>query len=179
MNLFESSPEVEELAKKVTNLNEMEHVMLLPFFTGIGSPYWNANAKAALVGLTRDTGKTHIARACLDGMALSINDLIKAMEADTDHKIESLKVDGGAVQNNLLMTIQATVSNLDIIRPKIIETTAYGAALAAAIGAKIIKKEKVLDLWKEERVFSKNEKETTHYSMKKEKWTKLIKALYL
>jgi glycerol kinase len=179
LNLIETSPEVEELAKKIVNLNEMEHVMFLPFFTGIGSPHWNANAKAALVGLTRDTGKSHIARACLDGMALSINDLINAMAADTNHKVENLKVDGGAVANELLMTIQATVSDLKIIRPKIIETTAYGAALAAAIGAKLINKEKVLELWKEDKVFSKDVNQSTHYEMKKAKWTKLISSLYL
>ncbi|OUR92921.1 glycerol kinase [Halobacteriovorax marinus] len=179
LKLFESSPEVEQLAKKVENLAEMEHVMFLPFFTGIGSPHWNAEAKAALIGLTRDTGTHHIARACLDGMALSINDLINAMVADTGSPIESLKVDGGAVANNLLMNIQATISNIEIIRPKITETTAFGAALAAAIGAGIIKKEKVLDLWQKDTSFMSIESEVSHYNMKKDKWTKNIKNLFL
>lgn len=179
LNLVKNSPQIEDLAKQVTNLEEMEHVMFLPFFTGIGSPYWNSEAKAALVGLTRDTNKSHIALACLDGIALSINDLINAMAADINHKIEDLKVDGGAVANDLLMTIQATVSDLKIIRPKIIETTAYGAALAAAIGAGLIDKSKVQELWKEDKVFNKNSKEESHYSMKKGKWTSFIEKLYL
>jgi glycerol kinase len=178
LSIIESSPQIEELAKEVTNLDEMEHLMFLPFFTGIGSPYWNADAKAAIVGITRDTSKKHMARACLDGMALSINDLIRAMSADINHDIEKLKVDGGAVANNLLMTIQATVSNVDIIRPKVIETTAYGAALAAAIGSGIIEKSKVLELWKEDRVFTKNESESSHYKMKTQKWNDNIKRLF-
>ena len=178
LGIIESSPQVEKLAKEVSDLSEMEHIMFLPFFTGIGSPYWNADAKAALLGLTRDTDKKHIARACLDGMALSINDLIQAMSADTKHEIKTLKVDGGAVANELLMTIQATISSLDIIRPKIIETTAYGAALAAAIGAGIIEKSKVLDLWQEDKVFKLNSSEVKHYEMKKSKWKNNITKLF-
>ncbi|WP_127715527.1 glycerol kinase GlpK [Halobacteriovorax sp. HLS] len=178
LHLFKNSSDIEGLAAQVKDLSQMEHVMFLPFFTGIGSPQWNSEAKAAIVGLTRDTSDKHIARACLDGMCLSINDLITAMSADTGHKIDELRVDGGAVANDLLMTIQATVSDLKIIRPRIIETTAYGAALAAAIGSKIIDKSKVLDMWKEDKFFQPKADEIEHYKMKKEKWSKIIKTIY-
>lgn len=179
MKMVKTSSEIEELAKKVKDLDEMEHVMFLPFFTGIGSPHWSTDAKAAILGLTRDTGREHIARACLDGMALSINDLLQAMALDTGSEIETLKVDGGAVVNELLMNIQSTVSNVEIIRPKVIETTAYGAALASAIGAGIIDKDKIHDLWKRDTSFNGNENQREHYTMKKKKWSKYIEALFL
>ena len=102
---IKSAPEVESLAKNVTNTKEMENILFLPFFTGIGSPHWISDAKAAIVGLTRDTENKHIARACLEGVALSINDLISSMEKDFGQKISSLKVDGGACSNNFLSLI--------------------------------------------------------------------------
>ncbi|CBW28167.1 glycerol kinase [Halobacteriovorax marinus SJ] len=179
LEIIKNSSDIEDLARKVKNLDEMEHVMFLPFFTGIGSPYWSSDAKASILGLTRDTKKEHIARACLDGMALSINDLLQAMALDTNEEIKTLKVDGGAALNELLMNIQSTISQVEIIRPKVIETTAYGAALASAIGAGMIKKEKVLELWKKSDSFHGNKGETSHYEMKKEKWTHYIKALFL
>ncbi|ATH09427.1 glycerol kinase [Halobacteriovorax marinus] len=179
LEIIKNSSDIEDLARKVKNLDEMEHVMFLPFFTGIGSPYWSSDAKASILGLTRDTKKEHIARACLDGMALSINDLLQAMALDTNEEIKTLKVDGGAALNELLMNIQSTISQVEIIRPKVIETTAYGAALASAIGAGMIKKEKVLELWKKSDSFHGNKGEASHYEMKKEKWTHYIKALFL
>ncbi len=179
MGIIENSSDIEELAKKVKNLDEMEHVMFLPFFTGIGSPHWSSDAKAAILGLTRDTGKEHIARACLDGMALSINDLLQAMALDIGCEIKTLKVDGGAVINELLMNIQSTISNVEIIRPRVIETTAYGAALASAIGAGLIRKERIHELWKKDVSFNGNKDEISHYEMKKKKWTKYIDSLFL
>lgn len=179
LSMIEKSSDIEDLANKVKDLDEMEHVMFLPFFTGIGSPYWSTDAKGAILGLTRDTGKQHIARACLDGMALSINDLLQAMIIDTDTSINTLKVDGGAVTNELLMNIQSTISDVEIIRPKVIETTAYGAALASAIGAGIIKKEKITELWKKDCSFNGNNNQRDHYEMKKQKWSKYIRSLFL
>lgn len=179
LNLFDTSPEIELLAKRITSLEEMEHIFFLPFFTGIGSPHWVSNAKAAIVGLTRDSGNEHISRACLDGIAFSINDLIQAMRKDTGLEINSLKVDGGAVANDLLMKIQATVSNLEIIRPKIIETTAYGAALASAIGNGKIDFEKVDSLWKADSSFNSDSNEENFYKLKKEGWSSWVKRLYL
>ncbi len=179
LDMIRKSSDIEDLAAKVKDLDEMEHVMFLPFFTGIGSPYWSSDAKAAILGLTRDTGKPHIARACLDGMALSINDLLQAMALDTDTNIQTLKVDGGAVTNELLMNIQSTISEVEIIRPKVIETTAYGAALASAIGAGIIQKEKISELWQKDCSFSGFINQKEHYQMKKTKWSKYIRSLFL
>jgi glycerol kinase len=175
---FKESPEIENLASQITNLEEMKNILFLPFFTGIGSPHWNAEATGALIGLTRDTNQNHISRACLEGIALSINDLINAMKKDTDLPLDKLKVDGGAVANNLLMNIQASLSRLDIIRPKVIETTAYGAALAAAIGIGKISFEEISMLWDKDHVFVPDSANDEYYKTKIEQWDKTILALY-
>ncbi|MBL6988959.1 MAG: glycerol kinase [Bacteriovoracaceae bacterium] len=179
LKIIKKSSDVERLAKKVTNLAEMENIQFFPFFTGIGSPYWNADAKGAIMGLTRDTKDSHLARACLDGIALSINDLINALINDTGIAPSSLRVDGGASANNLLMSIQATISNTEIIRPQIIETTAYGAAFASAIGLGLIDFDKIDTLWNEDRRFAAIESERKLYEIKKERWTAMIKSIYL
>lgn len=179
LEFFPDSPAIENRARAVTDLNEMEHVLFLPFFTGMGSPHWKSEAKGAIIGLTRDTNKNHISRACLDGIALSINDLISAMEDDTALKVESLRVDGGAVANNLLMEIQATISKLKVIRPKVIETTAYGAALAAAVGNGKTSLHKVVDLWAYDREFHPQGELIALYDKKRASWQKAIKLLYL
>ncbi len=179
LNLFPSSPDVEDMALKVKNLKEMENILFFPFFTGIGSPYWESEAKAAIVGLTRDTNNHHLSLACLDGICLSIEDLIRSMRSDSGLEIKTLKVDGGAVSNNLLMETQATISNTQIIRPQVIETTAFGACLAAAIGAKIIDIDSLNNLWKEDRVFDPCEDKIKHYDKKKVQWTNTIQKLYL
>lgn len=153
LKIIKNSGEVEALAKKASD-EQMDSVMFLPFFTGIGSPYWNPDARAALVGLTRDTSNEHIARACLEGMALSINDSIQAILEDSPTKVDSIKVDGGACANDLLMQFQANFSNRPIVRPKVIETTAYGVALGAQIGAKKISMTDIDELWEEDQVFS-------------------------
>ena len=179
LKIIQNSPDIENLAKKVTDLKEMEHLLFLPFFTGIGSPYWKAEAKGAIIGLTRDTNESHLARACLDGIAFSINDLIKAMKEDTHIDLKELKVDGGAVTNELLLEIQATISELNIIRPKIIETTAYGAALAAGIGNKTIEIKNIQDLWKQDSVHKENKNQKSFYDRKKKAWDEKINKLFL
>ena len=178
LKLIKESHEIEMLANQVQDLDEVEHILLLPFFTGIGSPHWNSEAKAALVGMTRDTADKHIARATLEGIALSINDLLNAMEQDLGEKISSLNVDGGAVANSLLMQIQSNFSKINIVKPEIIETTAYGAALAAAIGSNLIKKEKIKELWKEEKVFKPSNSDTKYFENKNNLWANYIKKLY-
>lgn len=179
LGLIQSSPEVEALANQVKNLDEMQNLLFLPFFTGLGSPYWVSDAQAAIIGITRDTQNSHIARACLDGIALSINDLIKAMNKDANIDLKSLKVDGGAVSNDLLLTIQASVSQLDIIRPSIIETTAYGAGLAAALGQDNINLDQMKELWKEDRIFGPDQKWKSFYQTKSKQWSTAIEKLFL
>ncbi len=178
LKIISKSSEVEELALGVKHHQEMEHILFFPFFTGIGSPYWNSNAKGAIIGLTRDTKESHLAHACLDGIALSINDVVEAMRKDASLEILELNVDGGAVNNNLLMSIQATVSNLKIIRPKVVETTGYGAALAAGIGAKILTFEKIHSLWEKDKEFLAFSHLRDYYQRKASQWKDLIKKLY-
>lgn len=180
LKFFSSAREIEPLAESAT-LTNTKDVFFLPFFTGIGSPYWISNAKASILGLTRDSGSKEISRAALEGIAFSINDLIGAMGRDLNKPLTNLKVDGGAVSNNLLMQIQANISDVEVIRPEVIETTAYGAALAAAIGVGLTTKEKLSQMWEKDKSFIKvNDSETTDYfNYKKAKWSHYIKALYI
>jgi len=178
LKIIPASPDVENLARGVKDNSEMEHILFLPFFTGLGSPYWKPEAKAAIIGLTRDTGTHHLARACLEGIALSINDLLTACKEDTSLSLKSLKVDGGACANNYLMEIQATISDIEIIRPKVIETTAYGAAMASAIGADILNIDDIEKLWEKDRSFVSTTTNTQFYNNKKVAWKKTIEKLY-
>lgn len=178
LNLIDASAQVEELAKQVTNLEQMEYLLFLPFFTGMGSPHWNSDAKAAIVGITRDSSSIHLARACLDGIALSINDLLTVMKEDTKLPIQSMRVDGGAVANNLLMHIQATLSQTEIIRPKVIETTAYGAALAAAVGVGALNIQDIPKLWQKDKSFDPRPSESAFYQRKQKQWKETMSRLY-
>lgn len=178
LKIISKSSEIEELALSVKSFHEMEHILFFPFFTGIGSPYWNSNAKGAIIGLTRDTKESHLAHACLDGIALSINDVVDAMRKDASLEISELKVDGGAVNNNLLMSIQATVSKLKIIRPKVVETTGYGAGLAAGVGAKILTFEKIESLWSKDQEFLAIPHLQDYYQRKAVQWKDLIQRLF-
>lgn len=178
LKIIKKSSEVESLAHEVKNLDELKHILFFPFFTGIGSPYWNAEAKASIIGLTRDSGRAHIARATLEGIAFSINDLLTAFKKDTGLAIASLKVDGGAVENNLLMELQATISETKIIRPKVIETTAFGAALAAAIGAGLTTMDNLKNLWKMEKEFLPEPSIRPYINEKKLLWASVMNKFY-
>jgi glycerol kinase len=177
LSIVDDSPFVENLANRVTDLSEMENLIFFPFFSGIGSPHWKAEAKGAIIGLTRDTNKQHIARACLDGMALSINDSISAIIADSPIQVDEIRVDGGASKNNLLMQIQADTSKKKIIRPKVIETTAYGVALGSVIGLGEVELDKIDSLWKEDTFFTPVE--NLYIEQKNKQWDEMVKKLYL
>ena len=178
LKIISKSTEVEPLAREVKNLEELKHIQFFPFFAGIGSPYWNAEAKGALTGLTRDSSRSHIAFACLEGIAMSINDLLSAMKKDTGLEIRTLKVDGGAAANSLLMELQATISETTIIRPKVIETTAFGAAMAAAIGAGLTDFEKLSTTWKKDREFPIEQDLLPYIRDKKVLWHKTIETFF-
>lgn len=177
LKLIDSSAGVEALAGEVKDLGQMEHLLFFPFFTGIAAPYWVADAKAAILGMTRDTGAAHLARACLDGIALSVNDCVNAFQKDLG-KINDIKVDGGATANNLLMQSQANFSGKKILRPQNIETTAYGAALGALVGLGKIELQDVGKLWKLDKEFAPQSGEL-YYSRKAAQWTKTLERLYL
>lgn len=177
LSLIETSPEVEKLASDVTDLGEMENLLFLPFFTGIGSPHWVSDAKAAIIGITRDTSKKHIARACLEGMAMAIDDSMGEIIKNSPTKVESIKVDGGASQNNLLLQLQANFSQMDIVRPKVIETTAYGVAVGSLIGLGKITFKDIENLWQEDKTFKAKSDE--YFVKKSAQWVNTVKKLYL
>lgn len=131
LGIIERSSDVEALALQVSST---EGVVFVPAFTGLGAPFWDPDARGQIHGLTRGTTKAHIARATLESIALQVNDLLRSMRQDLGHPIARLRVDGGAAANNLLMQLQADVSNLTIERPPELESTARGAAMLAGIG---------------------------------------------
>jgi glycerol kinase len=132
LGLIASAEESETLAASVPNSGD---VILVPAFVGLGSPYWNANARGSISGLTRGTTKAHLARAALDSIALQSTELLEAMREDSGFSVDALAVDGGAATNNLLMQTQADLIGIPVLRPHVLETTARGAAMLAALGS--------------------------------------------
>ena len=130
LRLFRKSSDIEALAARVPS---SEGVVLVPAFAGLGAPHWRAEARGLLHGLTRGTTSAHIARATLEAIALQNYELISAMESDSGLKLKRLKADGGASANDLLMQIQADLVGRELVRPKMIETTAAGAAFLAGL----------------------------------------------
>ena len=130
LNIINNASEIEELASKVNNSGGVTFISAL---SGLGAPYWNPNATGAIMGITRGTNKSHIARAALEAIALRSMEIINEMEKDSGTKFNSLKVDGGASNNNLLMQIQSNFLGSDVIRPKITETTALGVAFFSGL----------------------------------------------
>ncbi|MDZ7613626.1 MAG: glycerol kinase GlpK [Flavobacteriaceae bacterium] len=130
LGIIQSSSEVEALASSAKDNGGLYFV---PSFTGMGAPYWDQYARGLMIGLSRGTDRSHIARAALEGIAFQTMDVLKVMELDTNLKIKQLRVDGGACANNLMMQFQADILNSSVIRPKIIETTAMGAAYLAGL----------------------------------------------
>jgi glycerol kinase len=176
LKCIKSSPEVSVLASEVKDLSQMEHVMFLPFFTGIGTPYWNSHAKAAITGLTRDTHNGHIARACLEGIALSLNDSVSSFKKDFP-QLNDIRVDGGAAANDLLMQIQANFSQKTILRPQVIDTTAFGVAVGCLVGKGEVGINEMEKFWKIEKEFTPEN--IPYYGNKKKLWDETIKRLFL
>ncbi len=150
LGVIASSSEVEALAGKAAS---SQGVYFVPAFVGLGAPYWDMNARGAIVGLTRGSGKAEIARAALESMAYQTRDVVESMEADTGKKIRELRVDGGAVVNDFLMQFQADILGRKVIRPRNIETTSLGAALLAGIGLGSWSASDIKSLVDVERVF--------------------------
>lgn len=131
LGLIRNSRDVEALARSVP---DSDGVYLVPAFAGLGAPHWNPHARGSLFGATRGTKAAHLARAALDSIAYQTMDVLKAMQADAALDITELRVDGGATGNDLLMQFQADILGVEVIRPKITETTALGAAYLAGLG---------------------------------------------
>lgn len=131
LHFIENAADVEALAAKVPDSNG---VVMVPAFAGLGAPYWNAEARGTLLGMTRGTRRSHIARACLNAIAYQTRDVLDAMQNDANTTLQELRVDGGATANDLLMQIQADIIQAPVVRPAMRESTALGAALLAAIG---------------------------------------------
>ena len=131
LGIISSSSEVEPLARSV---DSSDGVIFVPAFNGLGTPYWDQDARGTIVGLTRGSTRAHIARATLEAIAFQVADLMEAMQGDAGIGLQALRVDGGAAQNDLLMQIQADLLQAPVVRPKNTETTALGAALLAGLG---------------------------------------------
>jgi glycerol kinase len=130
LNIISSAAEVETLAASVPDVAD---TYLVPAFTGLGAPIWDGNARGTLIGMTRGTTKAHIARAALEAIALQVADVFAAMAKDSGIALAELRVDGGASKNNLLMQMQADFLGVPVVRPKVTETTALGAAYLAGL----------------------------------------------
>lgn len=134
LKIIKKASEVEELARRVPDSGG---VVFVPALVGLGAPYWRSDARGVIAGITRGTTAEHIARATLEGIAMSVADLVEAMNADLKEPISEIGVDGGAASNNLLMELQADFAGVTLRRPKMLETTAFGAGLLAGLGIKL------------------------------------------
>ena len=154
LKLIKAAPEVEELAKSV---DDNGGAYFVPAFSGLFAPYWRSDARGVIAGLTRYVTAGHIARATLEATAYQTREVAEAMDADSGVKLESLKVDGGMVVNDLLMQFQADMLGVDVIRPAVAETTALGAAYAAGLAT---------GLWPEQEDLRENWVEDKRWSAK-------------
>jgi glycerol kinase len=144
LKIIDESPDSEYYAMKVT---DTDGVYVVPAFAGLGAPYWDMYARGAIFGLTRGTGKAHIIRATLESLAYQTKDVLNAMEKDAGFPLQALRVDGGASANNLLMQFQSDMLDVQVERPKIIETTALGAAYLAGLATGYWKPEELEQKW--------------------------------
>ena len=152
LRLIDSAADSEYLARRVPDTNGC---YIVPAFTGLGAPYWDAYARGAIVGLTRGVNKYHIIRATLDSIAYQVSDVLSAMESDGGLRLSNLKVDGGASANNLLMQTQANITAAPVCRPVCVETTALGAAYLAGLAVGYWKnQEEIQRNWTVDRSFT-------------------------
>ncbi|WP_088324364.1 glycerol kinase GlpK [Polaribacter tangerinus] len=174
LKIIRNSSEVETLANTVQDAGG---VYFVPSFAGLGAPHWNQKAQGTIFGITRGTTDAHIARATLDAIAYQSMDILKAMEADAKFSIKELRVDGGATVNNTLMQFQSDVLNTKTARPKVVETTAMGAAFLAGLAVGFWESEdEIKQIWEIDKEFSPSlEREKINTNIKG--WYKAIEAL--
>ena len=171
LGIINKSSDVEALAAKV---NSNEGVYVVPAFTGLGAPHWNQDARGTIVGLTRGSNASHIARAALESIAYQTMDVLKAMEADAGISIKELRVDGGATANDLLMQFQSDILNTKVLRPTITETTALGAAYLAGLAVGYWKNiEEIQAQWLIDKTFTPSMEEEKRNALTKG-WQKAV-----
>jgi glycerol kinase len=175
LGLIKSASEIEKLALTV---EDNGGCYVVPAFSGLYAPHWHANARGAILGLTRFVNKGHLARAVLEANAYQTYDIAEAMTRDSGLTMNKLKVDGGMVKNNLLMQIQADILNVPVIRPEMTETTALGAAYAAGLavnywsGFEELRKNWLVDHTWEPQMEEDKRKENFHY------WQKAVQRTF-
>jgi glycerol kinase len=173
LGIIKNSGDVEKLAAKVTH---SDGVYFVPAFAGLGAPHWNQHARGTIVGITRGTTSAHIARAALDSIAFQTREVLLAMQKDSGIDIRELRVDGGATVNDQLMQFQSDLLQANVVRPKITETTALGAAYLAGLAANYWTSiNEIRKQWQMDRTFSPRLKESETLSLIKG-WDRAVKA---
>ncbi len=173
LQIIRSSAEVETLAAQAAS---NDGVYMVPAFAGLGAPYWNGHARGTLVGITRGTTAAHIARAGVESIAFQTMDLLSAMQADAGMIIPELRVDGGATVNNMLMQFQSDLLNIPVVKPKITETTALGAAYLAGLAVGYWGSiEELQQQWQSDKVYHAAIDDTQRARLSKE-WHRAIRA---
>lgn len=173
LKLIDNAPESEDYALKV---DSTDGVYVVPAFVGLGTPYWDSDARGAVFGLTRGTTKAHFIRATLESLAYQTKDVLDAMIADSGIDLKTLRVDGGAVKNNFLMQFQSDLLEVPVERPVVQETTALGAAYLAGLAVGYWEsKEEIAKQWKNERTF-KNELDEEKSNELYKGWQKAVEA---
>ncbi len=171
LGLISSAAEVEELARSVEDNGD---VYFVPAFSGLFAPYWRSDARGAIVGLTRYAGRGHIARAALEATAFQTLEVLAAMQADSGVELNELRVDGGMVGNELLMAFQADILGVEVVRPRIRETTALGAASAAGLATGVWSSfEELRSNWDEDRRW-RPEMDAQERDRRAERWRKAV-----
>lgn len=172
LGIIQKSSDVEKLAHQVKH---SDGVVLVPAFTGLGAPHWDSEARALLCGMSRGTTKAHIARAALESIAFQVSDVLSAMQSDIAHPLKELRVDGGASSNDMLMQFQADILNVPVLRPKMLEATAWGAAAMAGLKAGVFSDlDEISQSWQLDRAFEpkmQNDEREMHLA----KWQNALK----
>ena len=173
LRIINSAPQTENYA---TRVNSTDNVYFVPAFVGLGTPYWDSEARGAIFGLTRGTEKEHFIRATLESLCYQTRDVMEAMSKDSGIEVNNLRVDGGAVKNNFIMQFQADIVDTSCERPEVQETTALGAAYLAGLAVDFWEDKKdIADGWKLEKEFNPEMSEETRTKLYKG-WKKAVEA---
>jgi glycerol kinase len=174
LGLIEEAAAIEALAASVES---SDGVVVVPAFVGLGAPHWDGRARGAVLGLTRGSGRAQLARATLEGVAHACDDVIAAMAKDSGQRIGSIKVDGGAARNDLLMQMQADLANTRVVRPSQLETTALGAACLAGLAVGVFEStDDISARWQAEQVFE-NRADPKEVEAAKARWKAAVAAV--